>query len=283
MKKILFFTAFIFAASLTNAQKKADQIAAYLGARYATIAPPGKWEFYFATTTIMRVSDGTKYFPELLAAAPNWSNAPDGQLEQIRWDGKKVTDMREAQAQKEKPAQKLRMVGSGNLDSLKIADGVQKIMEQGPGQLISLWASTAFKWFSYFMLVLINLFYFFTKACLNETKINRIGIPVVGRYMYLIGTFFSSIQNVLAIVSGAFLAVTAYALILSETFFSFVFLQVVYDLTKTAIAFAIANWCLLRLVDRITPEPPMVNEERIGISFNSGGQQGLPMGGGRRQ
>lgn len=280
MKKILFFAAFILAASLTTAQKKADQIAAYLGARYATVAPAGKWEFYFATTTIMRVSDGTKYFPELLADAPNWSNAPDGQLEQIRWNGKKVTDMRETQT--EKPAaQKLRMVGSGNFDSLKIADGVQKIMEQGPGQLISLWASTAFKWFSYFMLVLINLFYFFTKACLNETKINRIGIPVVGRYMYLIGTFFSSIQNVLAIVSGAFLAVTAYALILSETFFSFVFSQVVYDLAVTALAFAIANWCLLRLVDRITPEPPMVNEERIGISFNSGGQQGLPIGGRR--
>jgi hypothetical protein len=282
MKKILFLITFVFAASLITAQNKADQIAAYLGARYATVAPAGKWEFYFATTTVGRVSDGTKYFPELLAAAPNWSNAPDGQLEQIRWNGKKITDMREAKTQSEKPAaQKLRMVGSGNLDSLKIADGVQHIMQEGPKQIILFWASAIFEVLAHFVIALVGFFYFMTKSCLNETRINANGFPVVGRYMYFVGNFFSSILNGLVIVSGGFLVITLYAVVLSSSFIEFIFSWTIIRIAITAASFSAINWVVLGMVDKATPTPPMVDETRLGIKFNGGGQSGLPMGGRR--
>ena len=263
--------------TLMSAQTKTSEIKSYLGERYNSVAAAGNWDFYFQTTTIIRKSDGTKTFPQLLAGASNWSDGTDGKLEQIRCNGKLYTDMRKQQAQDEKAAIKTRMVGNTNLDSLKIADGVQNIVENGPIAILQFWASEAFKYIAVFFIALINLFFFFTSACLNETKINRIGVSIVGRWMYIVGSWFSGIQNLIVISVLAFCLVTFFALILTETFWEFVTSSSMWYLFKTALCFGAGTWAALQITDWLTPEPPTgINEDRIGININGG--NALPQG-----
>lgn len=268
-KTAIFFVLLL--PTFANAQTKTSEIKAYLGDRYGTVATAGNWDFYFQTKTIIRKSDGTKTFPQLLAADPNWSDGTDGALEQIRWNGKLLTDMRKTQGQSEKPAVKTRMVGNTNFDSLQIADGVQNIVENGPIAILQFWASEAFKYIAVFFIALINLFFYFTSACLNETKINRIGVPIVGRWMYIVGSWFSGIQNLIVISVLAFCLVTFFALILTETFWAFITSSSMWYLVKTALCFGSGTWVALQITDWLTPEPPTgINEDRIGINTNSG-------------
>lgn len=277
MKKLIILISVLCAAAFVSAQSKTSEIKGYLGERYNTVPTEGDWNFYFQTQTIIRKSDGTKTFPQMLASAPNWSDASDGPLTQIRWKGKLLTDMRKQQAQEERPAIKTRMVGNTNLDSLQIADGVQNIVQNGPIAILQFWASEVFKYIAVFFIALINLFFYFTSACLNETKINRIGVPIVGRWMYIVGSWFSGIQNLIVISVGAFCLVTFFALILTETFWAFITSASMWYLFKTALCFGAGTWVLLEITDRLTPEPPTgINEDRIGININGG--NALPQG-----
>lgn len=278
---IIFILALAILPTFALAQNKTSEIQAYLGQRYNTIAAAGNWEFYFQTTTVMRRADGTKTFPQLLASASNWSDAPDGKLDQVRWNGKLLTDVRNTQAQVEKPVQKPRMVSNyvGQIDSMQIADGVQNIVQNGPIAILQFWASEVFKYIAVFFIALINLFFYFTSACLNETKINRIGVPIVGRWMYIVGSWFSGIQNLIVISVGAFCLVTFFALILTETFWAFMTSASMWYLVKTALCFGAGTWVLLEITDRLTPEPPTgINEDRIGINISNALPQGRPRG-----
>jgi len=273
MKKLIILISVLCAAAFVSAQSKTSEIKGYLGERYNSVAAPGNWDFYFQTVTIIRKSDGTKTFPQLLASAPNWSDGSDGALEQIRWNGKLLTDMRKQQTQVEKPIQKPRMVSNyvGQIDSMQIAEQIDRVVKDGPGWIAGIWNSWWFNSLAILFMFCLSTLYFLSKACLNEVKINNAGIVTFGRWMYIFGCWVAGIQWFVALFACTFLLFTFMALFISGTWQAFFFSYSVWSLALTGLVFKIIVGYTLALFDKLTPEPPSaIDQQRFGITFNGG-------------
>lgn len=281
MEKTKYIILLLLLPTFAIAQSKTSEIKGYLGERYNTVAAAGNWDFYFQTVTIVRKSDGTKTFPQLLASAPNWSDGSDGKLEQIRCNGKLYTDMRKQQAQDEKPAQKVRMVSNyvGKIDSMQIAEQIDRAVKEGPGWIAGIWNSWWFNSLAILFMFALSTLYFLSKACLNEVKINNAGIVTFGRWMYIFGCWVAGIQWFVALFACTFLLITFMALFISGTWEAFFFSWAVWSLAFTGIVFKVIVGYTLALFDKLTPEPPnAIDQNRIGITFNNGGGNALPQG-----